>query len=111
MNKKLTRRSILKSGFVAGAFVPVFGLLGTTAGAAALPALDPHDPTAAGLGFVTDASKVSASANPTFKAGQACGSCVQYQGKTNDRTAGCNIFPGHSVPANGWCKVWNAKSA
>jgi hypothetical protein len=85
--------------------------MGNTAGAAALPALDPNDPTAKALAFVNDATKVDASANPTFKAGQKCSTCAQYQGKASDPTAACNIFAGHSVPAGGWCKVWAAKPA
>jgi hypothetical protein len=61
------------------------------------------------LGFVTDATKVSAAANPTYKAGQKCGTCSQFQGKAGDASGGCNIFAGKSVPAGGWCKVWSPK--
>jgi High potential iron-sulfur protein len=111
MNKTLTRRSMVKSGLIASALLPTFGLLGNTAGAAALPPLDPADPTASALGFVPDAAKVSAGANPTFKPGQKCGTCAQFQGKPTDASAGCNIFAGHSVPAGGWCKVWALKPA
>jgi hypothetical protein len=111
MNKKLTRRDIVKSGLVAGALVPTFGLMGTAMGAAALPMLDPKDPTASSLGFVTDATKVNASANPTYKPGQKCGVCAQFQGKASDASGGCNIFAGHSVPSTGWCKVWAQKPA
>jgi hypothetical protein len=71
--------------------------------------LDVGDPTAKALGFLTDATKVDAASNPTFKAGQKCATCAQYQGKASDATAGCNIFAGHSVPAAGWCKVWAQK--
>ena len=106
MNNKMTRRSIVKSGLIAGALVPTFGLIGGAAQAAALTPLDPNDPTAKALGFVTDAGKVDAAANPTYKPGQKCGNCAQYQGKPADATAGCNIFAGHSVPAGGWCKVY-----
>jgi hypothetical protein len=111
MQHKITRRSIVKHGLIAGALVPAFGLTGNPAGAATLPPLDPNDPTAKALGFVTDASKVDASANPTFKPTQKCSSCAQFQGKSGDATAACNIFAGHSVPAGGWCKVWAAKPA
>jgi hypothetical protein len=111
MHNKFTRRSIVKGGLIAGALVPAFGLVGNAVGAAALPALDPNDPTAKALGFVTDATKVVASANPTFKPTQKCSTCAQYQGKATDATAGCNIFAGHSVPAAGWCKVWAQKPA
>ena len=110
MNKKLTRRSIVKNGLMAGALVPALGFLGTTARAAGLPPLDPSDPTATSLGFVTDATKVSAAANPTYKAGQKCGVCSQFQGKAGDASGGCTIFAGKSVPAGGWCKVWSQKS-
>jgi hypothetical protein len=110
MTKKLTRRSIVKSGLMAGAFVPALGLLGTTARAAGLPPLDPADPTATSLGFVTDASKVNAATNTTFKAGQKCGTCSQFQGKAGDASGGCNIFAGKSVPSGGWCKVWSQKT-
>lgn len=109
MQNRFSRRAIVKGGLIAGALVPVLGLVGNTASAAALPALDPNDPTAKALGFVTDATKVSAAANPTYKPTQKCSTCAQYQGKASDATAGCNIFAGKSVPAGGWCKVWAQK--
>jgi hypothetical protein len=111
MQRKMTRRAIVKSGLIAGALVPAFGLLGNTADAAALPALDPSDPTAKALGFVTDATKVSASENPTYKPTQKCGTCAQFLGKAGDASGGCNIFAGHSVPVGGWCKVYAPKPA
>ncbi len=111
MQHKMSRRAMVKRSLLAGALVPAMGLIGTGAEAAALPPLDPNDPQAKALGFVSDASKVDASANPTFKAGQKCGTCAQFQGKAGDATAGCNIFVGHSVPAGGWCKVWAQKPA
>ena len=109
MHSKISRRALVKNGLMAGAFIPALGLVAGTAGAAALPPLDPKDPTAQALGFVTDASKVDATANPTFKPSQKCSTCAQYQGKASDATAGCNIFSGKSVPAGGWCKVWAQK--
>lgn len=110
MNKKLTRRSMVKSGLVAGALVPALGLLGSAARAAGLPPLDPSDSTATALGFAADATKVNATANPTYKAGQKCGTCSQFLGKAGEASGGCNIFAGKSVPAGGWCKVWSQKS-
>jgi len=109
MQHKISRRAMVKSGLIAGALVPAIGLIGNRAGAAALPPLDPSDPTAKALSFVNDASKVNAAANPTFKPTQKCANCAQYQGKPGDASAGCNIFAGHSVPAGGWCKVWAQK--
>jgi High potential iron-sulfur protein len=111
MQNKITRRSLVKGGLAAGALGSAFGLIGNTAGAAALPPVDPSDPTAKALGYVSDATKVDTSANPTYKPTQKCGNCAQYQGKATDATAACNIFVGHSVPAGGWCKVWAAKPA
>jgi hypothetical protein len=110
MQTKYSRRAIVKGGLVAGALLPTASLLGIQARAAGAPLLDPSDPTAKALGFVSDASKVDAAANPTYKAGQKCGTCAQFQGKPTDATAGCNIFAGKSVPSGGWCKVWAQKS-
>jgi len=100
---------MVKGGLVAGALIPAFGLFSNAVHAAGLPPLDASDPTAKALGFVTDSSTVDASANPTHKPTQKCGTCAQFQGKAGDATAGCNIFAGHSVPAGGWCKVWAQK--
>jgi hypothetical protein len=72
--------------------------------------MDPNDPAARALGFVTDAKKVDAAANPTFKAPQNCASCAQYQGKATEPAAPCNIFAGKTVPGTGWCKVWAQRS-
>lgn len=110
MQYKISRRAMVKSGIIAGTLVPAIGLLGNAARAEALTPLDPNDPTAKALNFVTDASKVDAGANPTYKAGQRCGTCAQYTGKPGSTSGGCNIFAGHSVPAGGWCKVWAPKS-
>jgi hypothetical protein len=111
MQRMISRRAIVKGGLIAGALIPVAGLIGNSAAGAALPALDPKDPTAQALGFTVDASKVDAAANATYKPNQKCSTCAQYLGKATDATAGCNIFAGKSVPAAGWCKVWAAKPA
>lgn len=110
MQRKISRRALVKRGLIAGAFIPAMGFAARS-GAAALPALDPKDPTAQALGFVNDATKVDAAANATYKPTQKCSNCAQYQGKPGDATAACNIFAGKSVPAGGWCKVWAAKTA
>jgi hypothetical protein len=105
----ITRRAVIRAGLAAGAFLPVAGLFSGAARAAGLPALDPADPMAKSLGFVTDTTKVDATTNPTHQASQKCGLCAQFQGKPGDATGGCNIFAGKSVPQNGWCKVWAQK--
>jgi High potential iron-sulfur protein len=110
MHVRYTRRRIINDTFMACAIVPVAGLFAAGNGlAASLTPLAPSDPTAAALGFVTDASKVVVASNPTFTPMQTCGGCLQYQGKASDPSAGCNIFPGKSVPTGGWCKVWAKK--
>src|ERR1700722_5189054 len=81
MQSKISRRAIVKGGLIAGTLFPAIGLIANTAGAAGLPALDPKDPTAQALGFVTDASKVDAAANATYKPNQKCSTCAQFQGK------------------------------
>jgi High potential iron-sulfur protein len=111
MHSKISRRALVKNGLIAGAFIPVIGVLTDSAVAAGLPPLDPKDPTATALGFVADATKVDAAANATYKPSQKCSNCAQYQGKPADAAAGCNIFAGKSVPAGGWCKVWAQKPA
>jgi High potential iron-sulfur protein len=109
MQSKISRRAVVKGGLIAGALVPALSMLANTTTAAGFPPLDPNDPTAKALGYVTDATKVDASANPTYKPTQKCSNCAQYQGKASDASAGCNIFAGHSVPQGGWCKVWAQK--
>lgn len=111
MQDKISRRTLVKGGLIAGALLPAIGLMNGNAEAAALPPLDPKDPTAQALGFVTDSTKVDAAANSTYKPTQKCGNCAQFQGKVGDASAGCNLFAGKSVPAGGWCKVWAAKPA
>ena len=101
MSRNIARRDFIKCALVSAAVVPAFGV--AAARAASLPLLDPTDPVAQSLGFVLDASKVTTSANPTFKPGQHCGVCTQYQGKPSEATAGCSIYAGHSVPVGGWC--------
>ena len=109
MKTILSRRTLVKAGLLAGAGVPLLGFPVHEARAAGLTPLDPSDPLAKSLGFTTDASKVNASANPTYKPTQKCGTCAQFQGKPGDATGPCTIFAGHTVPAGGWCKVWAQK--
>jgi len=112
MRQRITRRALVKRGLIASAIVPALGLIGRTASSAAtdLPALDLHEPTAMTLGFVNDSAKVDPTANPAHTADQNCANCEQFLGKPGDIRGGCVLFPGKSVPAAGWCKVWRKKS-
>ena len=105
----LPRRTVLKSALAALAAIPVVSAVGT-AEAAAMPKVDPNDPVAKSLGYVSDTTKVDDKARPTHKAEQKCSNCVQYQGKPGDAAGGCNIFPGKSVDANAWCTAWAKKA-
>jgi hypothetical protein len=108
MKDSITRRTMIQGGLAASLVVPA--LIGArAAAAAALTPLDAKDPQAVTLGFVSDASKVDAAANPNYSSGQTCSNCQQYQGTANETQAGCVLFPGKSVPAAGWCKVWRNK--
>jgi hypothetical protein len=102
---KYPRRAVLKGALLGVAAVPVGALLGREAVAAPVP-LDPKDPQAKALGYVEDATKVDAKANPNFKAGQNCANCLQFTAKATDAQGPCNIFPGKLVKGGGWCKVW-----
>jgi len=110
MHQKISRRALVKGGLIAGALVPALRVMSNTATAADLTPLDPKDPTAQAFAFSTDTNKVDAAANPTHKATQKCGTCQQFQGKSGDASGACTIFPGHTVPQGGWCKVWVQKS-
>jgi High potential iron-sulfur protein len=102
------RREFLQRALASAAVIPT--LMAGEARADSLPLLDPTDPVAQSLGFVLDASKVDAKANPTFKPGQHCGVCMQFQGKASDAAAGCGIYAGHSVPSRGWCRAFGQRA-
>jgi High potential iron-sulfur protein len=103
--RKIPRRDLLKGALIGVAAVPVTALLGRAQ--AASEEVDPNEPQAKSLGFVTDATKVDAKANPNFKPGQHCANCLQVPvGKEKGPLMPCNIFGGRNVPANGWCKVY-----
>jgi High potential iron-sulfur protein len=104
VSSTIYRRDFIKCALASAVVIPA--LRPANASAADLPLLDPTDSVAQSLAFVPDASKVAANANPTFKAGQHCGVCVQYQGKGSEVAAACGIFAGRSVPSRGWCRAF-----
>jgi hypothetical protein len=110
VQNQFSRRAVVKGGLLFGAIVPVLGLIGNTGAATAdFPPLDSKDSSAVTLGFVDDVSKVDAAANPRYAPGQKCANCQQFQGEPSGVRGGCLLFPGKSVPAAGWCKVWRQK--
>ena len=106
--KTFPRRTLLKGALLGVATVPVASLL-NRADAAPGP-VDPNEPQAKSLGYVVDATKVDAKANPNYKPGQRCDNCLQAPtAKPSDKMVACNIFGGRMVAANGWCKVYVKK--
>jgi hypothetical protein len=106
-DQPLSRRKLLQGALASLAAAPAATLFAGDALAA--EALSEDDPTAKSLGYVTDAKKVDAKANPNYKPGQVCANCMQYTGKAGAADGPCNIFPGKNVNAKGWCKVWVQK--
>ena len=105
-DEKLSRRQLLQGALAGIAAVPAASMF---AGSASAATLSETDPTAKSLGYVADAKKVNAAANPNYKPGQHCANCMQYTGKAGTASGPCNIFPGKDVAAAGWCKVWVLK--
>lgn len=101
MHRNITRRAIVKGGFVLSALVPVAGLLVNSAALGESAPLDPSDPTAKTLGYVAKSAKPDAN----------CANCSQFQGKAGDATGPCAIFSGKSVASAGWCMSWVKKVA
>jgi hypothetical protein len=108
-----TRRTFIQ-------WVPAAGLAVTAAQARAQaasqagsagPMVDPQDPQAKALHYVTDATKVDKSQNPNYKPGQHCAVCQLYQGPASAQTAPCTIFGGKRVAAAGWCSAFVPKSS
>ncbi|MFC5525603.1 high-potential iron-sulfur protein [Rhodanobacter ginsengisoli] len=94
-----SRRKFLKVAAGTTVAAVVMGGLPRFARAADLPPVSETDPTAKALGYVEDASK---STNPKHKAGDDCSNCQFYTGGATGRGA-CQLFPGKSVAAKGWC--------
>jgi len=109
MKLNISRRALVRYVLIAGAQMPAIILPGTSEAEAPLRPVDPLDPGAKALGFVTQTQKVDARAYPSYKPSQKCATCERFQGKADDAIAGCDIFAGHSVPREGWCKVWVGK--
>jgi hypothetical protein len=101
MAQLLTRRRLAGSALTAALCLPVAKFLVGAVAFADGSALDPSDPKAKPLGYVTSSVK------PDSK----CGNCMQFQGKAGDATGPCTIFPGKTVVATGWCMSWVKKPA
>jgi len=76
-----------------------------------LTMVDPQDPQAKALGYVTDASKVDKAKFPKYQSGQHCAICQLYQGPASAQAAPCTIFAGKGVAGPGWCSAFVPKSS
>ena len=97
MSQDMTRRAWITTA-MAGALLPP-AMSGTEALAQAA-AVDPNEPPAKALGYVTE------SPTPDAK----CSNCALFQGKAGDAQGGCTLFQGRKVQAAGWCKGWTKKA-
>jgi hypothetical protein len=104
----LRRRDVVVNALLGVAAIPVASLFVSRTLAAA-PPLSEQDPQAKALGYVGDANKVDVKNNPTFKPGQTCANCLQITGSNGEALRPCNLFPGKTVAAAGWCKAWVKK--
>jgi len=78
---------------------------------AQLQTLEESNPTAASLGYVTVASRADTTRFKNYAAGQNCGNCSLYGGKSSDAAAPCPIFTGYQVLAAGWCSAYVRRAA
>lgn len=101
-----SRRRFLKIAAGTAAAAVVVGTLPRLARAADLPHVSESDPTAKALGYVEDASTTK---DPKHKAGDNCANCQFYSGGATGYGP-CQLFPGKSVAAKGWCVSHAAKA-
>lgn len=106
MSRPVSRRNFL---VLAGAGACT-ALLASRVRAEDLAKLTESDATAVALGYREDAAKVDAAKFPTHKNGQVCTNCKFFAGDGKTPTAACQLFPGKSVAAKGWCSAYNAKA-
>jgi High potential iron-sulfur protein len=102
-----TRRRVVKNLAFAAGVAAGFPLLDSRA--ADLPHLDVKDPKAMALGYVEDGSQVDAKKYPAYSKGSTCENCSQLQGSAGAAYRPCELFPGKTVSAKGWCSGWAAE--
>ena len=102
-----SRRRFLKVAAGTTVAAMVMGSLPRFSHAADMPQLTEADPSAKALDYVEDNTK---SANAKHKAGDDCINCQFYSGGPTGRGP-CQLFPGKSVNAKGWCAGHVTKAA
>ncbi|SFS14963.1 Tat (twin-arginine translocation) pathway signal sequence [Dyella sp. OK004] len=102
-----SRRRFLKAAAGTAAAAVAIGTLPRFARAADLPHVAESDPTAKALGYVEDAGS---SKDAKHKPGDTCANCQFYSGGPSGYGP-CQLFPGKSVNAKGWCVSHSPKKA
>ena len=103
----VARRHFLRHAVHGAGMMWVCGSLPRLATAADLPDLDATSAMAKALGYVADGSSCK---NPAHKPKDACENCQFYSG-TSDSRGSCQLFPGKSVAATGWCMSYVKKTS
>lgn len=101
----LSRRRVLQGSLLGAVTAFVAGTLPTSTRAADLPPVAEDDPLAVSLKYVHDATESERPDDSQF-----CHNCQYFRGAEGAEWGPCDIFPGKSVNANGWCNVWTKKS-
>lgn len=108
--RRTDRRAFLRMTATGLLAIPAAALLRPApAGAQEMPKLALDNPQAKALAYVHDASNVDKSKQPRYQEGQICANCALFQAKGDEEWAGCSIFPGKLVNANGWCSAYAPK--
>jgi hypothetical protein len=98
-----TRRNFIR-------IVPVTGSVLLAGKAWSQAMVDEKDPTAASLGYSSDATKVDKAKQPKYATGQSCSVCQLYQGKAGAASGPCPLYPGKQVSSKGWCSAFVKKA-
>jgi hypothetical protein len=104
---QMATRRVLVRNLVFGAGALALGSPGSRA--ADLPRLEVNDPAAKALGYVENAALVDPKKYPGFSKGSNCENCLKLQGAGGAAYRPCELFPGKSVAASGWCNGWAAE--
>ena len=105
---KIARRKFIQLS--AAATAGIFMQNSRNAVAQDLPHLTADDPMGQAMKYTHDASTVDAGSRPNPAEDQNCANCALVQGADGDEWRPCQIFPGKSVNAAGWCSVWAPKA-
>lgn len=97
----MSRRDLLKDLVTGAMLAGVATLQPEPARAADGPPISESDPAAKAVKYVEDAKQAKGAAP-----GSTCANCALYQGKEGAKTGLCQIFPGKTVVAAGWCASW-----